>query len=80
MDNTRTGTQSLQVGLTMTQTIKEATTTNIINPKWILLDTCSTISSIRNKSIFQNIQPYGAGEELRAYTNGGHQDYDNTKT
>ena len=30
--NTCTGTQSLQVGLTMTQTTKEAQTTNIINP------------------------------------------------
>ena len=78
--NTRTGTQSLQVGLTMTQTTKEAPTTNIINPNWILLDTCSTISSIRNKSLVQNIQPCDSGEELRAYTNVGHQDYDHTAT
>ena len=37
--NTCTGTQSLQVGLAMTETTKEAPTTNIINPDWILLDT-----------------------------------------
>ena len=36
--NTRTGTQSLQVGFTMTQTKKETPTTNIINPNWIVLD------------------------------------------
>ena len=47
--NTRTAIQSLQMGLTMTQTTKEAPTTNIINRNWILLDTCSTISSIRKK-------------------------------
>ena len=78
--NTHTGTHSLQVGLTMTQTTKEAPTTNIINPNWILLDTCSTISSMRNKSLVQNIQPCDRGEKLRAYTNGGHQDYDQTAT
>ena len=33
--NTRTGTQSLQVVLTMNQTTNEAPTTNIINPNWI---------------------------------------------
>ena len=71
---------ALQVGLTMSQTTKEAPTTNIINPNWILLDTCSTISSIRNKSLVQNIQPCDSGEELRAYKNGGHQDYDHTAT
>ena len=64
----------------MTQTTKEAPKTNIINPNWILLDTCPTISSIRNKSLLQNIQPCGAGEEIRAYTNGGHQYYDHTAT
>ena len=64
----------------MTQTTKEAPTTNIINPKCILLETCSTISSIRNKNIVQDMQPCDAGEELRAYTNGGHQDYDHTAT
>ena len=77
---TCTGTHSLQEDLAMTQTTKEAPTTNIINPNWILLDTCSTISSIRNKSLVQNIQPCDAGEELRAYTNHVHQDYDHTST
>ena len=72
---TRTGSQSLQEGLTITHTTKEAPTTNIINPKWNLLDTCSNISSIRNKNLVHNIQPYDAGEGLRAYTNGEHQDY-----
>ena len=66
----RTGIQSLQVGLTMTQTTKEEPKNNIINQNWILLDTCSTISSIRNKSLVQNIHPCDVGKELRAYTNG----------
>ena len=55
--NTRTGTQSLQVGLNVTQITKEAPTTNIIKPKWILLYTCSTTSATRNKILVQNIQP-----------------------
>ena len=64
----------------MTQTTKEAPTTNIINPNWILLYSCLTISSIRNNNIVQNIQPCDSGEELRAYTNFGHQEYDHTAT
>ena len=64
----------------MNQTTKYAPTTNIIIPNWIILDTLSTISSIIIKNIFQNIQTCDAGEELRAYSNGGHQDYDHTKT
>ena len=47
--STRNGTQSLQVGLTITETTKEAPKNNIINPNWILPDTFSTISSIRKK-------------------------------
>ena len=78
--STCTGTHSLQEDLAMTQTTKEAPTTNIINPNWILLDTCSTISSIRDKNIVQNIQPCDAVEELRAYKNGGHQNHDRTTT
>ena len=37
--NTCTGSQSLKVGLTMTQTKKEEPTINNIKPNWILLDT-----------------------------------------
>ena len=68
------------MGLTVTKTTKEAPTTNIIKPNWILLETCLTISSIRSKILVQNIQPCYAGKELRAYTIGGHQDYDHTAT
>ena len=64
----------------MTQTTKEAPTTNIINPKCIILYICSTISSVRNNNLAQNVQPCDAGEELRASTNGGHQNYDHTAT
>ena len=64
----------------MNQTKKEAPTTKLINPNWILLDTLSTISSIRNNNVVNNIQPNDAGEKPRAYANGGHQDYDYTAT
>ena len=62
----------------MTQTTKDAPTTKIINPNYILLDTCSTISFTRNNNHVQNIQPFYSGEELRSYTNGGNQDYVHT--
>ena len=55
--NTRTGPQSLQVVLTMTQKTKDLPTTNIINPSFILLDTWSTISSTRNKNLVQKSSP-----------------------
>ena len=61
--NTSTVSKSLQVGLTITQTTKEASTTNIINPNWILLDTSSTISPIRNNNLVHNIQPFDSGEK-----------------
>ena len=64
----------------MNQTTKEALTTNIINPNWILLDNFSAIIFIRNKNLVQNIQPCDAGEELRAYTKDGNQDYNQTAT
>ena len=34
----------------------------------------------QQKIIGHNIQPYDAGEELRTYKNGGHQDHDHTTT
>ena len=43
---------------------KGGTYKNITNQNWILLDTCSTISSIRNKDLVHNIKPCDAGEEL----------------
>ena len=38
-------------------TTKEETITNTINPKWMLLDTCSTISSNRKNNIFKASKP-----------------------
>ena len=66
-------------GLSTNQTMKDEPATNIINPNWILLDTCSTIISIR-ENIFRRIQPCDVEEEIRAYKNGGQQDYDYTVT
>ena len=64
----------------MTQTTKDAPTTKIINPNYILLDTWSTISFTRKNNHVQNIQPFYSGEELREYINGGNQSYVHTAT
>ena len=58
----------------------DAPTTNIMNSNWILLETCSTISYIRNKNLVQNIQTCDAGEEIRTYKNGENQDHDHIAT
>ena len=34
--------------------------------------------SIKNNNLVQKIQSCDAGEDLRAYTNGGYQDYEHT--
>ena len=78
--NTRTSSQSLQFGLTMTQTTTNIPETDFINPNWILLYTCSTISSFSNRDLFQDICACDAGEELCAYTNWINQYYSYTVT
>ena len=62
------------------QTTTNIPETDFINPNWILLDTCYTISSVRNRYLVKDIRACGAGEEIWAYTNGGHQDYSYTAT
>ena len=68
------------MGIAMTQIKKDAPTTNIISPNYILLETWSTMRSTSNKKLVQNIQLCDVGEALRAYKNGGHQYYDHTAT
>ena len=46
--STRVGFQSLQIVLTMVKTTYNMPVNDIINPNWLLLDTCYTIISINN--------------------------------
>ena len=68
----------IQVGLTMAQKTTNIPETDIINPNYILLYTFSTIISVRNIYLVQDICAYDAGEELRAYTNVEHQYFNYT--
>ena len=51
---------------------------NIIPRIWILLDACSSINSMCNKDLINNIE--SAANPTRAWTNGGFFDYDKTCT
>ena len=53
-DNAHANSQSLQVGLTMTQTTINIPATDIINTNCIIFDTCSTIRSIIKKDLVQD--------------------------
>ena len=79
-DNAHTGSQSLQVGLTMTQMRTNIPSTDIIDTNWIVLNTCSTIRYIRNRYLIQDICSCDVGEEIQGYNNRGHQDYSYTDT
>ena len=48
----------------------------IINPNWVLLDTCSTDNVFCNRKLLSSIRKCKAGEDLRLLTNGGFADYD----
>ena len=54
--NAHTWSQSLHVGLTMTQTTTKTPETDIINPNCILFDTCYTIRSVINRDLIQEIR------------------------
>ena len=41
---------------------------------WILLDSESTIDIIRDENLLRNIRRVEEGQEMRCFTNGGHQD------
>ena len=45
---TRVGSQSLHIGMIMEQMTNYAPVNDILNQNWLQLDTCSTISSIKN--------------------------------
>ena len=62
--------------LTQTQTEKPSTQQHTVNLNWLLLDSCSTVSSIKNKDFLVDIKPCKRRDEMRVHTNGGYQDYD----
>ena len=57
----------------MAQTMNDAPVNYVINPNYLLLDTCYTISSITNEDFVKDICACDAGKELQAYTKGIHQ-------
>ena len=48
---------------------------NVINPKWILLDTCSTASVCCNRELVRDVRDCNEDEILEIVTNGGKQVY-----
>ncbi len=69
------GLQGVQVGTMLTQIKPELpeSKSDIISQDWILLDSGSTVSSLRNPDLLENIKKID--ETLRVYTNGGFKDY-----
>ena len=65
-------TPSVGTNLTHYAFMMAETNTSHIDPKWILLDSQSTISIFNNFSILTNI--HKSNHTLRALTNNGHQD------
>ena len=51
-----------------------------INPNWILLDTCSTVSVYCNKKLVKDIHPCPPNQELHIVTNGGSESFPYTAT
>jgi hypothetical protein len=70
-----TTSQHLQIGLSLTQTKRHPTPNTTVNPDWLLLDSCSTKSTIKSEHFLTNIKSCKPGQEMRIYTNGGSQDY-----
>ena len=42
---------------------------------WLLLDSCSTVSCMKNEAFVTSVTQRSRDDSLRVYTNGGHQDY-----
>ena len=57
----------------MKHTIHEES--EIINPDWILLDTCSTVSVCCNKNLVRDMRECNEEDQLTIVTNGGKQIY-----
>ena len=50
---------------------------SVINSKWILLDTCSTVSICFNEDLIRHIRKSEVDEELTVITNGEKQTFKN---
>jgi hypothetical protein len=50
----------------------------VIDPNWILLDTCSTVSVCCNPNLVQNIKPIANNDGMTIVTNGGSQYFNET--
>ena len=61
-----------QIGILLTQSNDD----DIINPNWVLLDTFSTESVFRNKSLLSDIHKFKKENILKIITNGGSVTYD----
>ena len=64
----------------MMTTTNNTPETDTINTNWIILDIRSTISSIIDRHLVQDIHSCDAGEEFQAYTNRVYQDSNYTVT
>ena len=64
--------------VTLTQFVLNQHELSTIDPTWILLDTCSTVSVFCNKELVTNITPCAEGDELHIITNGGSEIFKNT--
>jgi hypothetical protein len=63
----------MQVGVTLTHVNTTSPKADLISPNWILLDSGSTVSSIKNVHLLSDL---GKSEELmRVFTSDGFQDY-----
>ena len=71
--STRDGVGMLQVGFSLAQS---SSSQEVINPNWILLDTCSTDNVFRNKKFLTNVRMCETGQELNIITNGGSKLYE----
>ena len=58
----------------LTRVQKEVKKQGKICKYWILLDSESTIDIIRDSNLLKNVRRVGEGQEMRCFTNGGHQD------
>jgi hypothetical protein len=63
----------MQFGITLTQLDAAPPAPDLISPDWILLDSGSTVSSIKNKTLLSDLRD--SEEVMRVFTNGGSQDY-----
>ena len=55
--------------------MKAVYTGKIINPNWMILDSCYTISLVKNQDLLQSVKTCTPNDKPRVYTNGEYLDY-----